>query len=68
MKTFLETSCRQFVSLFTDHDWDADATKVFGIGLIVCGVIGFFQELPDFAYLLTFGAGLVATGKFSKEG
>lgn len=56
------------MSLFTDHDWDADATKVFGIGLIVCGVIGFFQELPDFAYLLTFGAGLVATGKFSKEG
>lgn len=55
-------------SLFTDREWDADLTKVVGFGLIVAGVVGFFMEKGNFQWLMTFGSGLIATGKFSKEG
>ena len=57
-----------FTSLFTDRDWDCDITKVLGFGIIVVGLIGFFLEKPDFQWLMAFGSGLIATGKFSKEG
>lgn len=55
-------------SLFTDGEWDGDAVKVFGIALIVCGVVGFFFERANFQWLVGFGASLVATGKFSSQG
>ena len=57
-----------FVSLFTDREWDTDLTKVLGFGIIVAGLIGFFLEKSDFSWVVGFGATLVATGKFSKEG
>lgn len=55
-------------SLFTDRQWDADLTKVVGFALIVAGVVGFFMEKGNFQWLMTFGSGLIASGKFSKEG
>ena len=55
-------------SLFTDREWDADLTKVVGFALIVAGVIGFFMEKGNFQWLMTFGSGLIASDKFSKEG
>lgn len=55
-------------SLFTDRQWDADLTKVVGFALIVAGVVGFFKEKGNFQWLMTFGSGLIASGKFSKEG
>lgn len=54
-------------SLFTDSEWDGDLVKVAGFVLIIVGVVGWFlgkDPLP----LLGFGAGLAATGKFSKQG
>lgn len=57
-----------FTSLFTDSEWDFDLTKVVGFSIIVCGIVGFFLSLSDFQWLMAFGSGLVATGKFSKEG
>jgi hypothetical protein len=54
--------------LFSDSDWDADATKVFGFGVIVAGLVGFFMQKPDFQWVIVFGAGLISTGKFSKQG
>lgn len=55
-------------SLFTDKEWDFDLTKVLGFGIIVAGLIGFFLGKSDFQWVVSMGAGLVATGKFSKEG
>lgn len=55
-------------SLFTDREWDADATKIFGFALIVAGIVGFFLEKSDFQWVVAFGSGLISTGKFSKEG
>lgn len=55
-------------SLFTDLQWDGDATKIFGIALILLGIIGFFMEKPDFQWVIGFGASLIATGKFSAQG
>lgn len=57
-----------FGSLFTDGSWDGDATKVFGVVLIVCGVVGFFLEKPDYQWIMGFGSTLIATGKFSNQG
>lgn len=55
-------------SIFTDREWDADATKVFGFAVVVAGIIGFFLGKNDFQWLIGFGASLIASGKFSKEG
>jgi FtsH-binding integral membrane protein len=55
-------------SLFTDKDWDFDITKVLGFGIVVAGLVGFFLEKSDFQWIIAFGSGLIATGKFSKEG
>jgi hypothetical protein len=55
-------------SLFTDDNWDGDATKVFGVVLIGCGIAGFFLEKPDYQWIMGFGSTLIATGKFSKQG
>lgn len=57
-----------FTSLFTDREWDADSTKVFGFILVVAGVVGFFLDKSDFQWVVGFGATLISTGKFSKEG
>lgn len=57
-----------FTSLFTDREWDCDLTKVIGFVIIVAGIVGFFLNKSDFQWLMAFGSGLIATGKFSKEG
>lgn len=57
-----------FRSLFTDREWDADLTKIFGFCITLAGIVGFFLEKPDFQWIVAFGSGLIATGKFSKEG
>jgi FtsH-binding integral membrane protein len=57
-----------FNSLFTDREWDSDLTKVLGFGIVVAGLIGFFMGKSDFQWVVSLGAGLIATGKFSKEG
>lgn len=57
-----------FTSLFSDKEWDCDITKVLGFGIIVAGLVGFFLGKPDFQWIIAFGSGLIATGKFSKEG
>ena len=59
---------RKFIkSLFTDGDWDADLTKVFGALLIIAGIVGWFIG-RDPAFIIGFGAALAATGKFSRAG
>lgn len=57
-----------FISLFSDREWDSDLTKVLGFAIIVAGLVGFFMSKSDFQWVIGFGATLVATGKFSKEG
>ena len=57
-----------FTSLFTDREWDSDLTKVLGFGIVVAGLIGFFMGKSDFQWVVSLGAGLIATWKFSKEG
>ena len=57
-----------FTSLFSDREWDTDITKVLGFGIIVSGLVGFFLGKSDFQWVIAFGSGLIATGKFSKEG
>ena len=54
--------------MFTDKEWDFDITKVLGFGIVVAGLVGFFLEKSDFQWVVAFGSGLIATGKFSKEG
>ena len=58
----------QIASLFTDREWDFDLTKVLGFAIVVTGLVGFFLDKPDFQWVVSMGAGLIATGKFSKEG
>lgn len=55
-------------SLFTDKEWDLDLAKVLGFVIVAAGIVGFFLGKPDFQWLVSMGAGLIATGKFSKEG
>ena len=55
-------------ALFTDGEWDGDATKFCGFIIVVCGVVGFFCGVSGFEAVLAFGAALIATGKFSKQG
>ena len=57
-----------FTSLFSDREWDCDITKVLGFCIIVAGLVGFFVGKSDFQWIIAFGSGLIATGKFSKEG
>lgn len=57
-----------FLSLFTDREWDLDLAKVLGFGIVIAGLIGFYLGKADFQWVVSMGAGLVATGKFSKEG
>lgn len=56
------------LSLVTDIQWDGDSAKVFGLAMIICGVVGFFLRMPDFQWVIAFGAGLVGSGKFSAQG
>ena len=39
-----------------------------GFFIILAGLTGFFLNKSDFQWVIGFGATLVATGKFSKEG
>ena len=55
-------------ALFTDGAWDGDATKFVGFLIVVAGIVGFFLRVPGFEVVLVFGAGLIATGKFSAQG
>ena len=55
-------------ALFTDGEWDGDATKFCGFLIIVCGIVGFFMRVSGFEAVLASGAALIATGKFSKQG
>ena len=55
-------------SLFSDKEWDCDITKVLGFVIVVAGIVGFFLGKSDFQWIIAFGSGLIATGKFSKEG
>ena len=57
-----------FTSLFSDKDWDLDLAKVLGFVIVVAGIVGFFLGKSDFQWIVAFGSGLIATGKFSKEG
>ena len=57
-----------FTSLFTDGQWDFDITKVIGFCIVVAGLVGFFMEKNDFQWVISLGSGLIATGKFSREG
>ena len=57
-----------FTSLFSDKEWDCDITKVLGFVIVVAGIVGFFLGKSDFQWIVAFGSGLIATGKFSKEG
>ena len=55
-------------SLFTDKEWDLDLAKVLGFVIVAAGIVGFFLGKSDFQWIVAFGSGLIATGKFSKEG
>jgi len=57
-----------FRAIFSDREWDWDGTKIFGGFLIICGVVGFFFALPEWAIMMGIGSTMAATGKFSKEG
>ena len=56
-----------FLSLVTDKDWDGDAAKLFGLALMVSGVVGFFLAKSGFEWLIGFGATMIGTGKWAEE-
>ena len=68
MAEFFKKTLKQIASLFTDKDFDADITKVAGVALVACGVVGFFLALPEWSIMLGIGGGMCGVGKFSKEG
>lgn len=68
MKEFVLKVLKQVASIFTDKDFDADAVKIFGIALVVAGVVGWWFGKQDFQWVIGFGASLVASGKFSSQG
>lgn len=68
MKEFVLKVLKQIASIFTDKDFDADAVKVFGIALVIIGVVGWWSGKSDFQWIVGFGAGLVSSGKFSNQG
>lgn len=68
MKEFVLKVLKQIASVFTDKDFDADAVKIFGIALVVSGVVGWWFGKQDFQWVIGFGASLVASGKFSSQG
>lgn len=68
MKDFIFKAFKQIGALFSDKDFDADAVKVFGITLIVAGIVGWWYGKADFQWIIGFGASLVVSGKFSSQG
>jgi len=68
MKNFFARIGKFLLSLITDIQWDGDPAKVFGLAMIICGVVGFFLKMPDFQWVIGFGAGLIGSGKFSAQG
>lgn len=57
-----------FTSIITDNEWDADGTKIVGIILIICSIVGFFCKIERFDLVMYAGCGLLGVGKFSKQG
>jgi hypothetical protein len=55
-------------ALFTDGEWDGDATKFCGFLILVAALAGFFFRVPGFEFVMAFGAALIASGKFSSQG
>lgn len=55
-------------SLVTDGEWDGDLTKVLGLAIVIVSLVGWLVYDRDPTVVLAFGSGLVATGKFSKQG
>ncbi len=53
---------KQFYSLLTDKDWDADGCKIVGIGLIIYGCVLMHQQHPDGFKVVCAGAGIL-TGR-----
>jgi hypothetical protein len=68
MKDFILKVLKQIASIFTDKDFDTDAVKVFGIALVIVGVLGWWNGKQDFQWVIGFGASLIASGKFSNQG
>lgn len=56
-----------FTSIFTDKEWDADASKVVGIVCFICGIVGFFLEKPESVVILGESFALLGISKI-KEG
>lgn len=56
-----------FTSIFTDRDWDTDASKVVGVICFICGIVGFFLEKPESVVVLGEAFALLGIAKY-KEG
>jgi len=67
MKAIVLKVLKFFHSLVTDKDWDGDTAKFFGLMLLGVGVYGFIRQIPDFQWVIGFGAGMIGTGKWSEE-
>ena len=57
-----------FKSLLTDGQWDGDLTKVFGVVIILAGLVGWFALDRDPTFVIGIGSALAASGKFSSQG
>lgn len=68
MKELILKMLKQFASVFTDKDWDADAVKIFGVALILAGLWGWWNAKSDFQWVVGFGCSMVVSGKISTQG
>lgn len=59
---------KQVASLFTDREWDADITKIAGVAIVAMGLYGWWLGKAEFQWVVGFGAAMVTSGKFTKEG
>jgi hypothetical protein len=68
MKVFIMKALKQVASIFTDKDFDADVVKVFGVALVVAGIVGWWYGKADFQWIIGFAVPLIISGKFSDQG
>jgi len=68
MKTFFIKFIKQVGSIFSDKDFDADAVKIFGVILVISGIVGWWYGKTDFQWIIGFGVPLIVSGKFSVQG